>query len=163
MHSIVSEATSRPYDEHHLRHTFATIRAHAATEWPQLGPMRTWPRTLPSTTAATWYPHLCHTALTKVATTGCTVPEIAAISEHMLRLVKKILEFYLARTPEPADMATRKRLIVKCRENRERTTSLTVRLHSQTYSPFRSIGHFLNMVFSRRCMVGAQGLEPWTR
>ena len=83
MHIVVSEATGCSYDEHHFRHTFAAIHAQVAIQWPA-----SWlddDGAVLSTTVAMQYRHLRHTALTELATAGCTVPEIAAISGHTLR------------------------------------------------------------------------------
>lgn len=60
--------------------------------------------------------HLRHTAVTELATAGCTVPQIAAITGNTLRSVEQILERYLVRTSDLAASATTRRL---AREQRE--------------------------------------------
>jgi integrase len=45
------------------------------------------------------------TTITRLAESGCTIPQIAAVTEHRLQTVSSILEKYLARTHELARQA----------------------------------------------------------
>ena len=86
------------------------------------------------------------TAVTRLALVGATEAEIANITGHSLRDVHAILEaHYLARDPTLGDNAIRK-------------------LERRTKAPKCSrMFYRTNLKSAVRSMVGAQGLEPWTR
>nr|WP_321457260.1 hypothetical protein [uncultured Cohaesibacter sp.] len=56
------------------------------------------------------------TSVTWLASAGCTLPQIAAITGHSVENIHKILKHYLAQTPEQATLAAQK-LLVYIEEN----------------------------------------------
>ena len=48
------------------------------------------------------------TAITWLGNAGCSIPEICSITGHDVDTVTRILNHYLAKTPEQAKRATRK-------------------------------------------------------
>lgn len=101
---LVCEATGRAWKRDHFRHIFHDIRAAAITGDSDAG--------LPPCPelAGLQFRWLRHTAVTRLAEAGCTIPEIASISGHSLAAVEQILQRYLVRTANLAEAAFRKRL-----------------------------------------------------
>ncbi|SBW07298.1 hypothetical protein KL86APRO_12226 [uncultured Alphaproteobacteria bacterium] len=67
-------------------------------------------RTLRSRSGAAFVRHLRHTAVTELATAGCSALEIAGVTGHTLKSVNEIPERYLVRTSDLAAAATENRL-----------------------------------------------------
>jgi hypothetical protein len=95
---IVEEKTGRPFSGVWYRRLFATVRETAVAgiegtldPMASLGDFRD--------------QDLRDTAVTWLATAGCTIPEICAITGHSEAHATKILKHYLARNTEQADSA----------------------------------------------------------
>ena len=89
------------------------------------------------------------TAVTRLAMAGCTEAEIATITGHSLRDVRAILDMhYLARDPALGESAIRK-LETRTKTPNDRPTGLS----ESRIVPVKPL----------KRLVGAQGLEPWTR
>lgn len=101
---VVSEETGRGYRADNFRHHFAAIRAELVAEWQRANPAAT----APCPFADLWFMDLRDTAITNLGSSGCTVPEICAISGHSERSVYGILRHYLALNGEMADSAIEK-------------------------------------------------------
>lgn len=95
---IASEATGGAYASDHFRHLFARLRAGAAAQTAAPCP----------SLATAQFSDLRDTAVTRLATAGATVPQIAAITGHNERSVYTVLKHYLALTDEMADAAIAK-------------------------------------------------------
>ncbi len=101
---LVCEATGRAWKRDHFRHIFQDIRTAAIAGAADAG-------LLPCPDlAGLQFRWLRHTAVTRLAEAGCTIPEIASISGHTLTAVEQILQRYLVRTASLAEAAFRKRL-----------------------------------------------------
>ena len=70
---VVSEQTGRRYGGDNFRHRFAEIRAEVVADWQRRHPGANEP--CPS--ADLWFMDLRDTAVTNLATAGCTIPESA--------------------------------------------------------------------------------------
>jgi integrase len=103
---LIAEETGRPWKEDHFRHVFSEIRAAMAEEWPAFF----LEDDNQVETAKLWYMHLRHTAVTELATAGCTPLEISGITGHTVKTIEQILSRYLVRTAGLASAATTKRL-----------------------------------------------------
>src|SRR3546814_1856244 len=57
-----------------------------------------------------WFMHLRHTAVTRNAEAGVSVPRIAGVTGHKLKSVEDIIDRYLVRTGKMAREAFRQRL-----------------------------------------------------
>lgn len=90
---IVSETTGRAYKADNFRHVFAEIRTAATETAAAAGD-----HDLAADIAAVEFLHLRHTAATRLAEHGATIPEIAAITGHSETAATQILERYLVRT-----------------------------------------------------------------
>ena len=104
---LVSESTGRAYKPDHFRHAFTDLRVKAA-------------EACPSITTAT-YQDLRDTAVTALATAGCTIPEICAITGHSEGSAHGILKHYLALTGELADSAIAKLVAYDEQQEKEGT------------------------------------------
>lgn len=82
----------KPFSSRDLSKTFARIR-----------------RSLPHLDPKLQLRYLRHTVIVQLATSGCTVPEIASVTGHMMASVHQVLEHYLPRLPELAATAIAKR------------------------------------------------------
>lgn len=127
---IASEETKQPYKADNFRHLFAEIRdtatAALAADDAVLNAMLEAERAcveairqaaggadlraLAELLPKLWFMHLRHTAVTRLAESGATVPEIAAITGHSVKGVEIMLERYLVRTASMARTAFAKRL-----------------------------------------------------
>jgi integrase len=85
---LVSEATDKPYSEHHFRHTFARVMKEAGIEGLR-------------------YHDLRRTAVVRLAEAGATVPWITAITGHATDECEKIIETYMPRTRRMAEEAVK--------------------------------------------------------
>jgi integrase len=102
---IVSEATGRPYKGEHFSHAFARVRENAATAARDAGN-----EALAVELAQVKFMHLRHTAVTRLAEAGASIPQIVAITGHTIGSVHAILGRYLVMTRELARGAFELRL-----------------------------------------------------
>jgi integrase len=91
---VIHGATGMRFVSSTFRHRFAEVRDAAVTTCPSVATLR--------------YQDLRDTAVTWYARSGCTVPEIAAITGHSLRSVYSILRHYLSLDEHLADAAVAK-------------------------------------------------------
>lgn len=114
---IVNDETKQPYQTDTFRHHFAIVRRALAAEMPCFAtdyivgdkdPEA--PDAFTLRTMDLQYMHLRHTAVTRLAESGCSVPQIAAITGHTKKSVEAMLERYLIRTGELARQAFARRL-----------------------------------------------------
>src|SRR5258708_3215792 len=118
---IASELTGKPYTRYEsFRRLFATIRSAVALEKPSFnvdyivpGRMISDPDAFTVRTEDLKFRHLRHTAVTRLAEAGCTVPDIGAITGHSLQSINEIITHYLSRTKAQARRAFAKRLAVE--------------------------------------------------
>jgi site-specific recombinase XerD len=89
---LVCESTGRAWDEHHLRHVVADIRA----ECPEAEGLV--------------LRYLRHTAVTRLAEAGCELPQIAGVTGHSIKSVEAIIDRYLIRRRRLAAQAFKQRL-----------------------------------------------------
>lgn len=82
----------KPFSSNDLSKTFARIRQR-----------------LPHLDQKLQLRYLRHTVIVQLAVSGCTVPEIASVTGHMMNTVHQVLEHYLPRLPELAAAAMAKR------------------------------------------------------
>jgi len=102
--TIVVDPAGCPYNEDRFRDHFAIVRAAAAGAgeaagadlWPDLAQLQ--------------FMRLRHTAVTRMAEAGVTIPMIASISRHSLATVHNILERYCVLTEQMAHDALSMRL-----------------------------------------------------
>lgn len=93
---LACETTALAWQASHFRAEFARIRAHAARTLPHMATLQ--------------FLHLRHSAITRMAEAGCTIPEIAAVSGHSLSQTNAILERYLVRSAPLAASAIARRI-----------------------------------------------------
>ncbi len=91
---VACSRTGAPFNEHTFRHRFADMRAIAAKAVPSVATFR--------------FMDLRDTAVTRLATAGCTAIEIASITGHSLETVTSVLKHYLAMNESMADAASAK-------------------------------------------------------
>jgi hypothetical protein len=91
---IINEQTNRPYLADNFRHVFREVCEAAQARHPRL-PL--------AKIRFMWLRH------TRMAEAVCELPEIAAITSHMLASVVDIIEHYLVRTGKMARSAFKKR------------------------------------------------------
>jgi integrase len=110
---IISEATRRPYKGEHFSHAFARVREKAAAAARAAGY-----EALAVELAQVKFMHLRHTAVTRLAEAGASIPQIGAITGHTIGSINSILGHYLVHTRELARGAFELRL-AKERTNRD--------------------------------------------
>ena len=88
-------AEGKPYKADHFGHCFSSIREQAATTMPQVADLI--------------FKDLRHTAVTRLAESGATVPEIAAVTGHTFTTCQQIVDRYNVRTRRMARNAFIKR------------------------------------------------------
>ncbi len=93
---LVNERTGLAWKDSSFHHAFSEVRSAAAKKSPHL--------------AKKQFMLLRHTAIVRLAESGCTSEEISAISGHSLTSVAEIMERYHVRTKKLAEKAFRKRL-----------------------------------------------------
>ena len=94
---IVSEVTGRAYTGDNFRHVFATVRAEAAKEMPEIADL--------------WFMHLRHTAVTRLFEAGCELSWITEVTGHKsIKTCEIIIDRYLIHTGKLARLAFEKRL-----------------------------------------------------
>jgi integrase len=91
---IFTTATGRGWQKRYVAHHFETARAKAAEVLPEVVELH--------------FHDTRGTAITMLAEAGASVPEIAAITGHSYRTITSILEKYLPRTRDLAEMAMAK-------------------------------------------------------
>lgn len=82
----------KPYTSNELCKAFARIRSQ-----------------LPHVDQKLQLRYLRHTVIVQLAMAGCTIPEIASVTGHLMGSVHRVLEHYLPRMPELAAVAMAKR------------------------------------------------------
>lgn len=104
-HLLLHEGTNRPWQGYTFTHTFAEIRAKAATGDAQLGLPA-----MPSVASLRWM-ELRHTCVTVLKAAGLDALAIAGITGHTVQSVTTMLDrHYLIRTAEAAEDAFRARM-----------------------------------------------------
>lgn len=104
-HLLLHEGTNRPWQGYTFTHTFAEIRAKAATGDAQLGLPA-----MPSVANLRWM-ELRHTCVTVLKAAGLDALAIAGITGHTVQSVTTMLDrHYLIRTAEAAEDAFRARM-----------------------------------------------------
>ena len=121
----------------HFRHCFSQVRAAAAHDVPSV--------------AGCWFRDLRDTAVTRLGEAECTILETCAITGHSIQACHTVLKHDLALTPDMADSAIAKLIAYEDRKNGQATDVGLSDADSQSQR------------LSPRFVVGAQGLEPWTR
>lgn len=91
---VVDEATGSTYNADTYRHIFDDVRSECALKHAGIADKRD--------------QDLRDTAVTWLARSSATIPEIAAITGHSLKTIYQILQHYLAITPELGDAGIRK-------------------------------------------------------
>lgn len=93
---IAFEPTRQPYNEHTFRHEFAAVRAAAVKGDPDKG-------LLPCPDLdGMLFMHFRHTAVTRMAEAGVSVPGIAGVTGHSMATAQAIIDRYLVRTRQLA-------------------------------------------------------------
>lgn len=103
---LIRDHNGRPFTKDHFTKTFAKIRKSC---------LRTIPNDRKAHFETLVFQSLRHTAVTRLAESGCTTAEIASISGHSLKSCEKIIDEYLTRTHKMSANAFEKR---KKMENR---------------------------------------------
>ena len=93
---LICETTGAAWSPAHFRKVFARMRAACAAAHPHM--------------AGLTFMRLRHTAITRMAEAGCSIPEIAAVSGHSLAHCNTVLERYLVRTAPLAASAMARRI-----------------------------------------------------
>ncbi len=91
---VADTRTGRPFNAFSFRHRYAALRDRAAKACPSVASLR--------------FQDLRDTAVTRLAMSGCTLPEIASITGHSLETITTILKHYLELNEAIADAATQK-------------------------------------------------------
>lgn len=114
---VVDEASGAPYEAKTFDNHFVKVRASLAARIPVFttdylipGADPESPEAFALRTEELWWMHLRHTAVTRLAESRCTVPEIAAITGHSEKSVEAMLRRYLVRTGTLARQAFARRL-----------------------------------------------------
>ena len=94
---LICESTGAAWNENTFRHKIRDIRTEAAKWCPSL--------------ATKQFMLLRHTAIVRLAESGCTAEDIHNVSGHSLETVNSIMARYLVRTKKAAETAFRKRLL----------------------------------------------------
>lgn len=101
---VIDERTGKPWVDHSFRKAFRIIRNEAALRHPDLCEAE---RFQPGIDMLR-YQDLRDTAVTRLATAECTLPEIAAISGHSPEHITSVIKHYLALNNSLADTAIEK-------------------------------------------------------
>jgi integrase len=95
---LIAQANGQPFKKDWFAHLFAKIRAQAITEHPDVPELKDM-----------IFKNLRHTAVTRMAESGCEILEIAAVTGHTAQSCQNIVDRYAIRTKKMAENAFRKR------------------------------------------------------